>query len=162
MNFEILLLISLLMIAIGAGFMVLSIVKTQTIVECYPGQLNQAFMNILANAIDAIDELSFKQNPEQVQGNSSQITIRTSIVNQFIEIAISDNGCGIPESIQRQIFNPFFTTKPIGKGTGMGLSISYQIICDRHHGQLNFSSIPGKRTEFAIQIPIQRQMSDRK
>jgi two-component system, NtrC family, sensor kinase len=127
-------------------------------IECYAGQLNQAFMNILANAIDAIDELSIKQKSQKIELNSSYITIRTSMVNQFIEIAIADNGGGIPESIQPQILNPFFTTKPIGKGTGMGLSISYQIICDQHHGQLNFSSIPGTPTEFAILIPIQQRM----
>ena len=131
-------------------------------IECYAGQLNQAFMNILANAIDAIDELSVKQKLEQNELNSSRITIRTSMVDQFIEIAIADSGGGIPEAIQPQIFNPFFTTKPIGKGTGMGLSISYQIICDQHHGQLNFSSIPGKPTEFAILIPIEQKMGDRK
>ena len=131
-------------------------------IECYAGQLNQAFMNILANAIDAIDELSVKQKLEQNELNSSRITIRTSMVDQFIEIAIADSGGGIPEAIQPQIFNPFFTTKPIGKGTGMGLSISYQIICDQHHGQLNFSSIPGKPTEFAILIPIEQKMGDRR
>ena len=131
-------------------------------IECYAGQLNQAFMNILANAIDAIDELSVKQKLEQNELNSSRITIRTSMVDQFIEIAIADSGGSIPKAIQPQIFNPFFTTKPIGKGTGMGLSISYQIICDQHHGQLNFSSIPGKPTEFAILIPIEQKMGDRK
>lgn len=131
-------------------------------VECYAGQLNQAFMNILVNAIDAIDEQRVKPNSQQIEVNPGQITIRTSIMNQFIEIAIADNGCGISELIQGQIFNPFFTTKPIGKGTGMGLSISYQIICDKHHGQLNFSSIPGKRTEFVIQIPIRQQRGDRR
>jgi two-component system, NtrC family, sensor kinase len=131
-------------------------------VECYAGHLNQAFMNILANAIDAIDELSLQQNSEKIEGNSGRITIRTSMVEQFIEIAIADNGCGITESIQGQIFDPFFTTKPIGKGTGMGLSISYQIICNKHHGQLTFFSIPGKQTEFVIQIPIQQKMHDRK
>ena len=125
-------------------------------VECYPGELNQAFMNILANAIDAIDEHSAQQQLAQTEAYSGQIAIRTSIVGRFIEIAIADNGCGISKSIQAKIFNPFFTTKPIGKGTGMGLSISYQIICDRHHGKLNFYSIPGQKTEFAIQIPIEQ------
>lgn len=125
-------------------------------VECYPGQLNQAFMNILANAIDAIDEHSAQQKLAQTEVDSGLIVIRTSMVGRFIEIAIADNGCGISKSIQGKIFNPFFTTKPIGKGTGMGLSIGYQIICDQHHGQLNFYSIPGQNTEFAIQIPIQQ------
>ncbi|WP_228057536.1 sensor histidine kinase [Tychonema sp. LEGE 07203] len=123
-------------------------------VECNAGQLNQAFMNILANAIDAIDEQSVTQNKNQLASNLGEITIRTSIVNQFVQIAIADNGCGIPESIQGEIFNPFFTTKQIGQGTGMGLSISYHIICEQHRGQINCLSTPGKLTEFTILIPI--------
>ncbi|AFZ02788.1 sensor histidine kinase [Calothrix sp. PCC 6303] len=119
-------------------------------VECYPGQLNQVFMNLLANAIDALEEVDFQQN-------FAQIKIITSVVNShWIEIAIADNGNGIPESIQSQIFNPFFTTKPVGKGTGMGLSISYQIICEKHGGKFNCSSSIGKGTEFTIQIPIKQ------
>jgi signal transduction histidine kinase len=128
-------------------------------VECYAGQLNQVFMNLLANAIDAIEERNLKQKCEKMQANQGQITIRTSVVDKSIEIAIADNGYGIPESIQGQIFNPFFTTKAIGKGTGMGLSISYQIICDKHHGQLSCTSISGEGTEFLIQIPIQQKIS---
>ncbi|MBE9188322.1 HAMP domain-containing histidine kinase [Microcoleus sp. LEGE 07076] len=123
-------------------------------VECNAAELNQAVMNIIANAIDAIDEKIFQQNTDGFETILGQITVRTSIVNQFVQIAIADNGCGIPQSIQGQIFNPFFTTKDIGQGTGMGLSISYHIICEKHRGQLNFSSTPGKLTEFTIQIPI--------
>jgi two-component system, NtrC family, sensor kinase len=119
-------------------------------VECYAGQLNQVFMNLLTNAIDAVEEVKTK-------GILAQITIRTSVINaHLIEIAIADNGSGIPQSIQTQIFNPFFTTKPIGKGTGMGLAISYQIICEKHSGKLNCLSSIGKGTEFTIQIPIKQ------
>jgi two-component system NtrC family sensor kinase len=117
-----------------------------TSVECYPGQLNQVLMNILANAIDALEE-------SRIQ--SPQITIRTSEVNsQWVQIAIADNGQGIPKDIQKQIFHPFFTTKPVGKGTGIGMSISYQIITEKHGGKLECLSTLGKGAEFVIQIPI--------
>ena len=76
------------------------------------------------------------------------------IDNQYIEIVIADNGIGISEEIQQKIFNPFFTTKPVGKGTGMGMAISYQIITERHNGKLTFASTLGKGTEFKIQMPI--------
>ncbi|MDJ0795236.1 MAG: response regulator [Calothrix sp. MO_167.B12] len=129
------------------------------LVECYPGPLNQAFMNILANAIDALEEANNKLTYQQIKDNPNHITIRTSIINaQSIQIAIADNGPGIPEHIQDRIFDPFFTTKPVGKGTGMGMSISYQIITEKHQGQLKCSSKPGQGTEFVIQIPIYQSM----
>ncbi|MEH1961291.1 MAG: ATP-binding protein [Nostoc sp.] len=128
-------------------------------VECYAGQLNQVFMNILVNALDALEEFNTKRTYQEIQLNPSRITIHTSIVDlQWVKIAIADNGYGIPESIQKQIFNPFFTTKPVGKGTGMGMAISYQIITEKHGGKLEFFSTPGKGTEFVVQIPIQQQV----
>jgi two-component system, NtrC family, sensor kinase len=114
-------------------------------VACYAGQLNQVFMNILTNAIDAIDE-SPKQTPT--------ITIRTRQIGQEIEIAIADNGSGISEVVQSKLFDPFFTTKPVGKGTGLGLSVSYQIVTERHRGQLECRSAAGKGTEFLIRMAI--------
>ncbi len=126
-------------------------------VECYPGQLNQVFMNILSNAIDAIEENNRKQFYEVAQNHPGQITIRTSVIDlNWIEIAIADNGYGMPEEVKQNIFNPFFTTKPIGKGTGLGLSISYQIITEKHQGHLKYISTLGQGTEFIIQIPIQQ------
>jgi two-component system NtrC family sensor kinase len=132
-------------------------------VECFPGQLNQVFMNILTNAIDAL-ELRYAVlkgshlNQNKQHDNPRRITIRTFVLNpQWVGIAIADNGDGIPEPIQPQIFNPFFTTKPVGKGTGMGLSISYQIITEKHHGKLECFSTPGQGTEFVIQIPIRQR-----
>lgn len=116
------------------------------LVECYPGQLNQVFMNIIANAIDAL-ETSPTQQP--------QIHIQTQLTDdQYIIIRIADNGSGIPENIQKQIFEPFFTTKTVGKGTGLGLSISYQIITQKHQGKLNCISTFGQGTEFLITIPL--------
>jgi signal transduction histidine kinase len=127
-------------------------------VECYPGQLNQVLMNVLVNAMDALDELDIKRTSQQIEENPSQITIRTSLVDsQSIEIAIADNAQGIPESVQNRIFDPFFTTKPVGKGTGMGMAISYQIITEKHGGKLQCFSSLGQGTNFIIQVPIRQQ-----
>jgi two-component system, NtrC family, sensor kinase len=129
------------------------------LVECYAGQLNQVFMNILANAIDAVDEINEKRTIEERKENSSQITISTSAIDsEWVQITIADTGIGIPESIKKQIFNPFFTTKPIGKGTGMGMAISHQIITEKHGGKLTCFSTPGRGTEFVIHIPIKKQV----
>ncbi len=125
------------------------------LVECCPGQLNQVFLNIITNAIDALEEDNTKRTYQQIKDNPNQIIIRTSLIDsQSVQIAIADNGSGIPEDIQERIFDPFFTTKPVGKGTGMGMSISYKIITEKHGGQLKLYSQPGHRTEFVIQIPI--------
>ncbi|NJL88954.1 MAG: histidine kinase [Coleofasciculaceae cyanobacterium SM2_1_6] len=180
------------------------------LVECYAGQLNQVFMNIIANAIDALEEACRYYN--DVSGNTSgnishnvseevsnytknavkstsyyssaiiadqeianspklsssaynsprkiiaspilQITICTELINKnYLRIRISDNGLGMPEEVRQKIFNPFFTTKPIGKGTGMGLSISYQIITDKHKGKISCVSSDQKGTAFIIDLP---------
>ncbi|MBE9205391.1 HAMP domain-containing protein [Nostoc sp. LEGE 06077] len=124
-------------------------------VECYPGQLNQVLMNILVNAIDALEESSVNSQNSTVQ--KPQITIRTSACDsRWVEIAIADNGPGMSEQVKNRIFDPFFTTKPVGKGTGMGMAISYQIISEKHHGKLDCFSTPGEGTEFRIQIPVKQ------
>lgn len=129
-------------------------------VECYPGSLNQVLMNILANAIDALEARDADRPKEAIQQDPSKIEISTALVDaEWIEIAIADNGGGIPQEIQRQIFDPFFTTKPVGKGTGMGLSISYQIIVEKHQGTLECFSTPGEGTRFVIRIPRTQQGS---
>ena len=121
------------------------------LVDCYPGQLNQVFMNILTNAIDALDESVL----DGIITNNPQIHIRTELLdNNFVSIRIADNGVGMTAEIINRLFDPFFTTKPVGKGTGLGLSISYQIIVEKHSGTLQCLSEPGKGTEFWIQIPI--------
>ncbi len=125
------------------------------LVECYAGELNQVFMNILVNGIDAIEQRNSQLTLAEIQANPGKIHVRTELVNsQWLEIAIADNGIGMNEQVQKQMMNPFFTTKPVGKGTGLGMSISYQIITERHRGKLHCHSIPGKGTEFVIQIPI--------
>ncbi|MBO3457515.1 response regulator [Aetokthonos hydrillicola Thurmond2011] len=121
------------------------------LVKCYPGQLNQVFMNLLGNAIDGLEE-SFIENKEHIK--SLQITISTTVDNEKVTIRIRDNGIGIPESQQSHIFEPFFTNKSDSKGTGLGLSISYQIITQNHGGNLQCLSSLGQGTEFVIQIPI--------
>lgn len=123
-------------------------------IDCYAGQLNQVFMNLLANAIDALEARLSQQTPAEQAANRPEITIRTErLLGNGIAIKIGDNGCGMPETIQRRIFDPFFTTKPVGKGTGIGMSISYQIIVERHHGTLDCVSQPGCGTEFVIRLP---------
>ncbi|WP_373270808.1 ATP-binding protein [Nostoc sp. T09] len=130
------------------------------LVECYPSLINQAFMNILANAIDAIFNnydcsglsCSLPPSPQKYP----LIRIRTELIDDnHVIIRIADNGLGIPKDIQKRLFDPFFTTKSVGKGTGLGLSISYQIVVDKHGGQLQCISALGEGTEFMIKIPVQ-------
>jgi two-component system, NtrC family, sensor kinase len=115
-------------------------------VDCYPGQLNQVFLSLLSNAIDALEQSAI--------GSSPMITIQTKAIANAIQITIADNGAGIPQAIRSQIFNPFFTTKPVGKGTGLGLSISHEIVTAKHHGKLWCHSILGEGTTFFIEIPV--------
>lgn len=122
-------------------------------VKCYASQLNQVFMNILANALDAMEETNAGRDYEEIMARPNQITICTQASEQWIEIAIADNGTGIPEAIRSRIFDPFFTTKPAGKGTGLGMSISYQIITQQHQGKLSCISQMDQGTKFTIQIP---------
>lgn len=127
------------------------------IVECYPGQLNQVFMNILSNAIDAIEEYNYQRTVDEIRANPSKILIRTEMLDSdWITIRIIDNGLGMNQDVFAQMFNPFFTTKPIGKGTGIGLAICHAIVVEKHGGQLDCLSEPGQGTEFIIQIPVQQ------
>ncbi|WP_318780878.1 trifunctional serine/threonine-protein kinase/ATP-binding protein/sensor histidine kinase [Dendronalium phyllosphericum] len=127
------------------------------LVECYAGQLNQVFMNVLSNAIDALEEL-LASNPGKM--TSPSITIYTEQINSDrIEIRIADNGLGMPESVRQRLFDPFFTTKPVGKGTGMGLSISYQIVTEKHGGSLTCTSKPGLGAEFQICVPVRQEVT---
>ncbi|MDY7007170.1 MAG: PAS domain S-box protein [Cyanobacteriota bacterium] len=123
-------------------------------VECYPGQLNQVFIHIIGNAIDAIEEKDAKRTTEQIKLEPSLIEISTKVVGKFVQICIRDNGPGIPPEVKEHLFDPFFTTKDVGKGTGLGLSISYEIVVEKHGGSLKCNSNPGKNTEFAIKIPM--------
>ncbi|BAZ15964.1 GAF sensor signal transduction histidine kinase [Calothrix sp. NIES-4071] len=129
------------------------------LVECYPGQLNQVFMNILVNAIDALEEHKQKLTPEEIKAKPSTIRISTTVIdNNWVAISIADNGAGITEEVILQLFNPFFTTKPVGKGTGLGLSISYQIVTDTHNGKIYCQSAPGQGAEFVVEIPVSQKI----
>lgn len=126
-------------------------------IDCYPGQLNQVFMNLLTNAIDALNESSLKRSKADLDALPPTIWIRTQTLdNDKVAISISDNGCGIPEKLRSRLFDPFFTTKPVGQGTGLGLAIAYQIIVKTHHGTLEWESTLDPKTTFKIQIPIRQ------
>jgi signal transduction histidine kinase len=117
-------------------------------VTCYASELNQVFMNILSNAIYALEKDEHTAKP--------RIQIRTELSSRNSAIVrIADNGPGMSDEVLRRIFDPFFTTKPVGSGTGLGLSISYQIVVEAHGGELTCTSAPGNGTEFAIEIPLQ-------
>ncbi|MBP0001185.1 MAG: hybrid sensor histidine kinase/response regulator [Cyanobacteria bacterium SID2] len=121
-------------------------------VECFPGKLNQVFLNLLANAIDALDE-AYQQPSDS---RSQKITIRTEVQPQKNQatVWIEDNGAGMPEDVQNKVFEHLFTTKTVGKGTGLGLSIAHEIIEDKHNGQIWFDSVLGEGTKFAIALPL--------
>ncbi|MBE9030580.1 sensor histidine kinase [filamentous cyanobacterium LEGE 11480] len=126
-------------------------------VECYASALNQVFLQLLNNAIDAINDQSI-QHP--IWKQIPQVRIQTNYdgATDSITITIGDNGCGIPETIRPKIFDPFFTTKPIGQGTGLGLSTSYQTIVGQHKGQLYCRSVPAHGTEFVIHLPLRQSL----
>ncbi|NES23335.1 MAG: HAMP domain-containing protein [Symploca sp. SIO3E6] len=140
------------------------------LVYCYPGLLSQVFMNLLCNAIDALENGQYEEslinvtmgesrfkNSQLTTTNSPMLGISTQVIDdRFPKVAIRivDNGSGIPLSIQERIFDPFFTTKPVGKGTGLGLAISYRIVVEQHQGRLHCKSTPGKGTEFVVELPL--------
>ena len=129
--------------------------ELQDLMECYPGPLSQALMNLLANAIDAIDEAAELRSPEERQFAVSHIFIRTRDRGDgWAEITIRDEGVGMTEETQARIFESLFTTKVVGKGTGLGLSITRQIVEEKHRGQLSFSSKRGEGSEFVVAIPL--------
>lgn len=126
------------------------------LVECFPGQLNQVFMNLLANAIDALEESNSGLSFNEIKANPNQIKIHTAVTedNKDVSIRIQDNGVGISTDVQQKMFDHLFTTKPVGKGTGLGLSIAYQIIVQKHEGTLQVNSVLGAGSEFIITIPM--------
>ena len=142
------------------------------LVECHAGQLNQVFMNILANAIDALDDAAVgdrwagtdtkrRQAENNGHHDGPTIHIQTELVgSDWVKVRIADNGLGMTPDVQQRLFDPFFTSKPVGKGTGLGLSISYQIVVERHSGRLNCLSALGEGAEFSIEIPVIQSESD--
>jgi len=125
------------------------------LVECYASQLNQVFMNIIANGIDAIEEQHQKLSVREAETKSGRIAICTGVTAQnTVRVEISDNGTGIPQAVIDRIFNPFFTTKDVGKGTGLGMSIAHSIVVEKHKGKIECISQIGCGTTFVIEIAI--------
>ncbi|MBW4515509.1 MAG: sensor histidine kinase [Timaviella obliquedivisa GSE-PSE-MK23-08B] len=119
-------------------------------IACYPGALNQVFLNIIVNAIDSLEErVAFDPYPDPT------ICIRTELEQEkWVKIAMADNALGMNETVKSKLFDPFFTTKQVGKGTGLGLAIARQIIVEQHHGSLEVSSVVGQGSEFTIKLPV--------
>lgn len=126
------------------------------LVECFFGQLNQVFINILSNAIDALEESNQKRSFADIETNPNCIIIETQFTEntERIRIIIKDNGIGMSPEVKDKIFNYLFTTKTVGKGTGLGLNLAHQIIVDKHHGMIDVNSVLGEGTEFIITIPV--------
>ncbi|NET48071.1 MAG: GHKL domain-containing protein, partial [Merismopedia sp. SIO2A8] len=126
-------------------------------IECFAGQLNQVFMNLLANAIDALDERSQAQSFDDLEAKPNVITVRTHLGSDqhHVVIQIQDNGGGMDETVQQKIFDHLFTTKDVGKGTGLGLAIAQQIVVEKHHGSIDVKSTLGLGATFTITLPIQ-------
>jgi signal transduction histidine kinase len=125
-------------------------------INCFPGQLNQVFMNILANAIDMFDEMAQQITFEELENHPQQITIQTALLSEenAVEIRIADNGQGMNQEVKSKIFDRLFTTKEVGKGTGLGLAIARQIVVEKHAGRLEVQSQLRQGTEFSIYLPV--------
>ena len=124
-------------------------------IQCCPGQLNQVFMNIISNGLDAIEENDRQNSTKGVSAKTGEIWITTEVVSkEWIKIRVADNGIGIGDTIRSRLFDPFFTTKPVGQGTGLGLAVAHQIIVEKHGGAIEVNSRSGGGTEFAITLPL--------
>lgn len=128
------------------------------LVECYAGQLNQVFMNLLANAIDALDESNTGRSFAEIKATPNKIIIKTELSGdrQQVVIRIKDNGVGINEAVREKIFEDLFTTKEVGKGTGLGLAIAKSIVVEKHGGTIEVNSVWTEGTEFTILLPMIR------
>ncbi|MEH2148015.1 hybrid sensor histidine kinase/response regulator [Nostoc sp.] len=124
------------------------------LIECFPGEINQVFMNLISNAIDAIEETNKNKDIDTIYQNPGVIKIKTEAIGEQVILRVADNGSGIDKADQTKIFDAFYTTKPVGKGTGLGLSIAYQIVVNNHHGKLTYHFQPGEGVEFIIELPI--------
>ena len=126
------------------------------VIDCFPGQLNQVFINVLANAIDMFDEMAQKTPFETLESHPQTITIQTELLsnNELIEIRIRDNGIGMTDDVKARIFDHSFTTKGVGQGTGLGLAIAHQIVTETHGGRLTVESVLGQGSTFAMQLPL--------
>ncbi len=124
-------------------------------IYCFPGQLNQVFMNLLANSIDAFDEINQGKSFQEIEANPNQISITTALSSHHITITLQDNAGGMTPEIQKRIFEQGFTTKEVGKGTGLGMAIAHQIITEKHQGKITCDSVLGSGTTFTLELPIE-------
>ncbi|MHC5595348.1 MAG: sensor histidine kinase [Nostoc sp.] len=124
------------------------------LIECLPGEINQVFMNLISNAIDAVEEKYKNEDFDAISQHPGVIKIKTEAIGELVILRVADNGSGIKNTDPTKIFDAFYTTKPVGKGTGLGLSIAYQIVVNNHHGKLTYHSKPGEGIEFIIELPI--------
>ncbi|MEH2057758.1 MAG: response regulator [Nostoc sp.] len=124
------------------------------LIECFPGEINQVFMNLISNAIDAVEETYKNENFDAIYQHPGVIKIKTEAIGELVILRVADNGSGIKNTDPTKIFDAFYTTKPVGKGTGLGLSIAYQIVVNNHHGKLTYHSKAGEGIEFIIELPI--------
>jgi signal transduction histidine kinase len=115
-------------------------------VECAPSQINQVFLNLISNAAQAID-------------GEGRITLQTQHERDRVVVRIRDTGCGMDAETRERIFDPLYTTKPVGEGTGLGLAICYRIVSE-HGGRIIVASRPGKGTEFAVVLPVRQSDTD--
>lgn len=131
-------------------------------VECYAGQLNQVLMNLLANAIDSLEDSNQERSVEEIAANPNRITIKTELSSdrKSAVISIKDNGVGMTDELKQKIFDHLFTTKGVGKGTGLGLAIVHQIVVDKHAGTIEVKSRPGEGAEFVVTIPIKAKIPE--
>jgi len=136
------------------GIEVISEYGNLPLVDCFPGQLNQVFMNIMANAIDALEESNIGRSFAEIQALPNRIKITTSVEDKKVKITISDNGKGMNEQVKQKIFDHLFTTKGVGKGTGLGLAIAKSIVVDKHGGSIHCVSVPGQGTKFMIELLV--------
>ncbi len=120
-----------------------------SLVDCLPGDIGQVFLNVIVNAAHAIADAQ-----DSTDAELGEITIVTRSVGDSAEILISDTGCGMPEAVANRIFDPFYTTKEVGRGTGQGLAIAHSVIVDKHSGTIDVETVPGEGTTFSIRIPF--------
>ncbi|MGH9809384.1 MAG: sensor histidine kinase, partial [Terriglobia bacterium] len=127
------------------------------VIEVFPQEITRVFLNLIANGFYAVS----KRKTENGAGFEPIVSATTKGRGGEVEIRIRDNGTGIPPEVKEKMFNPFFTTKPAGEGTGLGLSMSHDIIVKQHGGTIDVDTEPGAFTEFRIVLPRTRNFSNK-
>jgi two-component system, NtrC family, sensor kinase len=119
-------------------------------IDVFPQELTRAFINLISNGFYAASKRKAEDGDPRFE---PELSAATKNLGNHVEIRIRDNGTGIPPEIREKIFNPFFTTKPAGEGTGLGLSMSHDIVVKQHGGRIEVVTQPGQFTEFTIVLP---------